>query len=161
MTLYHHDGRPLLEAVIEAHATTKQRFEKRIEEGRTQAATILEKIQTQVPTDEIVRTEGMTFGLDKGDLLMQILDDHEERRLHENALSQFAGLEDVPEGYLKKLKNGNAQEKELAVYTMNALAKARPRRMLSAGWDRASGPSSPTATASTAGRWPRPSSPPP
>lgn len=130
MNLTHHDNRAYDLAATEARTKIRTTFEARIERGRKEGADIIQRILGQLVEDQLVDTRAMTFSNDGTDVLLRVLDQTEERKLHENAFGQFCEREDVPMSYLKKLFSEGEDGQRLAVHTMNEVAHLRPRRAL-------------------------------
>jgi hypothetical protein len=129
MQITHHDDRPYDLAVSEAARKTREKFDARIEAGRAEGAGILDKILATQPVDRIADTRALSFDAPDGNLMVRILDQHEER-VHANALAQFADKEEVPIGYLRNLLATDGWGRDLALRTLNDLAKHRTRRAL-------------------------------
>lgn len=156
--LYHDSSRPYEAAASEAATAAKQRLEDMIENGKTSGAQVIQKVMTEVPTDQIVRGRALSFygetdhrdneipsgilaaipkastpGGSSSSLLEEMLDDSEERmRVHQHALTQICQKVGFPWRYAQALR---AQEVEdwgvpLLAHNLNELYHNQAKRYL-------------------------------
>lgn len=118
-TSYHHDGRDYDVAKSEAARWFTQKHEKQIEAGQAKAAEVINRVQTGVPQDAIVRADGMKFEAN-GNLLLTSGD--QRWGLHNHALGQVCSRANVPSHFAKTLLKPGKGEKEVAQWRRDLLA---------------------------------------
>lgn len=134
--LVHHSNVPYDVALTEARQHAVRQFEERIERGKAEGATVLEKILTQVPVDRVGRTSAMNLHVEEnGSLVARILEDAEEHRLHANAESQLCTRLGLPVGYFRALKDEGAWGRTFAEETLRTLGRERNPRVLTRSVD--------------------------
>ena len=120
--MYHHDSRPYTQAVKEA----QEMLEKRIQEKMASAVKVIERVQTEQPTDRVVGTHGVHFSyrtedpptpignkgedvvlLPKHTILMGTRQHNAKNAflepMHKHALNQVAGRLGVPETFVNRM----------------------------------------------------------
>ena len=99
-TSYHHDGRDYDVARSESARWFTQKHERQIELGRAKAAEVIERVQSAVPSDAIVRADRMEF-IDNGDMMLTSGD--EAWKIHNHAFGQVCSRASVPSLFAKAL----------------------------------------------------------
>ena len=124
--LTHHDGRPYEEAASAAAKQARGLMEAKLEKGAEVTQNILNQIETNVPTDVVIKAKGLKFGHseDGGTTVLGWKQDGEMvlRSIHQHALSQIREKLKGPDvSYLNYLAStGRA---ELAANILNAHLK--------------------------------------
>lgn len=122
--LVHHDSRDYPVAASEAARNARDKFESIINKGRASMQETLERIDREVPDDFLVPYKRMSFGADKGRIVL----DHpvpgggmHSAPLHPHALTQAAARADVPKLYVDRLMEKGDRYQELLAYNLNEL----------------------------------------
>ncbi len=147
--LYHHGSESYAEAASKAAAHAREQLEGLIERGRQRAAAVIEKVQSEVPHDQVVAGRALAFegapdGLRLRVNLAEIADETQGRLMHEHALQQacararFDGGEGDDEG--RGIQWAWAREalakdwgRELLAHNLNTILSRTGRRYLLRG----------------------------
>jgi hypothetical protein len=117
--LYHHDNtRTYNEAASDAARHARTIMEQKIEAGRASALALIERVNTTVPADAIVRTRALNF-VDAGNGV-QVEVSSDPRAIHRHALGQMAAKAGIPGAYLAELAAGQEPwQRALAAHVLN------------------------------------------
>jgi hypothetical protein len=117
--LYHHDNtRTYNEAASDAARPARMIMEQKIEAGRASALALIERVNSTVPADAIVRTRALNF-VDAGNGV-QVEVSSDPRAIHRHALGQMAAKAGVPGAYLAELAAGQEPwQRALAAHVLN------------------------------------------
>lgn len=93
-------------------------LDQRIAKGRASAAALFERLATDVPQDQIVRSRALSFGVNGSGALTLEVPGCDSRIIHKNARAQVAARAGVPGGYIESLVAGEPWGKALAGYIL-------------------------------------------
>lgn len=117
--LHHHGSENYNVAVSAAATAARSLMEQKIETGRTSAAALWEKVNTQVPVDAIVRGRGLKFGYDVEAPGITVEAGGTAMTVHRHALQQMASKAGIPGQYLGELVTApEPWKRELAARTL-------------------------------------------
>jgi hypothetical protein len=114
MSMVHHDSRPYAVAAVEARNKALDIINKKIELGRTNAARVIEHVNTAIPQDYIHRDSKMEFMSDDG-LGLRVQFNSRNFGFHKNALAQASAKASIPLKYVETLR----EEKQLDLLAHN------------------------------------------
>jgi hypothetical protein len=109
MSMVHHDSRPYAVAAVEARNKALDIINKKIELGRTNAARVIEHVQTAIPQDYLPREQAIDFMFADKELRVRFGND-KEFGLHANAMRQAAARAEIPVKYADTLVASGQQE---------------------------------------------------
>jgi hypothetical protein len=133
MTLYHHDNRPYEIAAGDAAEEARRKIEAMIDEGRIRGASVMEKVEREVPEDILVKSAALEFTpFHNDDLGVEIKGQGPRDRmgLHKNARSQACHRVHLPEAYVNSLLEKGQWGRELVAANLNELYKHEDARHL-------------------------------
>jgi hypothetical protein len=114
MMMYHHDNRSYQVAASAAADNMKRKLEERIEAGRAQSTRILERIDTEIPQDRIVRGDRLTFDVVNGKQLGVSVGGN-DLKVHPHALGQLLSHAGVPKNFLDSLMTREVMDEDKGV----------------------------------------------
>lgn len=97
--------------------TGREILEKKIEEGRKSALALLNKVNSEVPTDAIVKGAALKFRVNEDSKAQQgllVTRGGGNLKIHKHALGQIATRAGVPSAYLAELAGGPLWQRDLA-----------------------------------------------
>ena len=130
--------------VAQGEAVLQAKLNKAIEAGRSSAVGVIQRIQNEMPVDRVVKTDGLVFSQENGNLVVEasemtkVGNGVEGRRstrlgsVHRNALSQLATRADLPMAYATTLLDRGDWGRDLLAENLNTIfGKTAPQRVLS------------------------------
>lgn len=133
--LYHHDARNYAEAASDAARHARAKLESLIDSGRAHAMSVIEKVQSEVPEDRLVRGKALVFR-DGPAGLMANAADAAPLIVHSNALAQLAerGPVSLPMKYVRELQE-SSWGRELLADSLSRIYGQSDERFLSRSYN--------------------------
>lgn len=126
--LYHHGPGSYEEAASAAAADARAKLETLIENGKRNAAAVVEQVENQQPVDAIIYGDRVKVTPDL--MLDAVIAETEKQKIHRHALAQMAEVAGVKDGYARALFEKGDWGKELLATNLNELFKHDEKRHL-------------------------------
>lgn len=128
--LFHHDGRPYEEAASEAATRARSILGSLIETGKTRAAGVIEAVQSQVPTDRIVKAGAMNFARLGGlkDALTVGWNGEPAQTINRHAVGQLAERAKMPARFVDHLAAQGDWGLDLLAHNFNQIVRRDENR---------------------------------
>lgn len=117
--IVHHDARPYEIAIEEASARVQAGLDQLVERGRRKGPLVLDKIQTEIPADRLVKGRALKFRPSETGLDVQLTKD--VFNVHPHARSQLCQRVHLPEAYANTLMAQGDWGRELLARNLNEL----------------------------------------
>lgn len=117
--LIHHDNRDYQEAASAAAARARTKLEGLIKKGQGRALDVINKVQSEVPVDQVAKGTALRFfdAHDDGYPVGVLVGD-DGYMLHSHSLNQATERAGIPRTFSKRLLDGAAWKRELLVHNL-------------------------------------------
>jgi hypothetical protein len=119
MTLYHHDGRPYIEAATEAAAQARAKMQETIDKGRASAEHTIARVMQDVPQDALIRTHAIELDASNGKVRLGNTD----KTLSNHALTQLCQSAGMPGAYARELLAAGSWGEQLLTRNLTDLLR--------------------------------------